>query len=632
MRSRRKALFFVILNVVVIAAYLFFNNPFNAENQMEEIKPPTLYELENFLITNNIDRVEIKEKSNIVDIYIIVSEEKNDITKVSVSYPDGYEEELTKQLLKIGSENEILIEVDIESSSLMSTLISFLPILIFVGFLIYLFNKMSPGGIAKKLGSGRAKEIDKKQINVTFDDVAGMDEVIEELEEIKDFLRNRKKFKKLGAKIPKGVLLFGPPGTGKTLVAKAVAGESNATFYSISGSDFVEMFVGVGAARVRDLFEQAKTNAPSIIFIDELDAIGRHRGTGIGGGNDEREQTLNQILVEMDGFDTKDNVIVIAATNRPDILDPALIRPGRFDRQVPVPPPEINGREAILRVHSKGKPLHKDVDFSVIARQTPGFTGADLANIINEAAILSVRNNLSEINMKMLEAAIERVMAGPERKGSVFTREEKELIANHETGHALVGYVLSGADSVHKISIMRRGKALGYTIALPDKDRVIIKKSELLDQIAMLLGGRAAEEFIYGEPTTGASNDIEEATKLALSMVTEYGMGSNALGHVKYGKPENEPFLGRDIAESNHNSEAVKALIDKEKKEIINNAYDEARKIISRFESVFKNMVEILLEKESVKTSEIEEIFGSKIKRSLARRKGSLELTFVDNS
>ena len=434
------------------------------------------------------------------------------------------------------------------------------------------------GSRVMNFGKSRAKLITKDTPKTTFADVAGADEAIEELQEIKEFLQNPAKFQAIGAKIPKGVLLYGPPGTGKTLLARAVAGEAGVPFYSISGSDFVEMFVGVGASRVRDLFEQAKANAPSIVFVDEIDAVGRHRGAGLGGGHDEREQTLNQMLVELDGFDTKGGVIVIAATNRPDILDPALLRPGRFDRQIVVAQPDLTGRKGILKVHARGKPIAPDADLDIIARRTPGFTGADLANVINEAALLTARHNGKQINMAALEEAIDRVMTGPERKSVLLSEKERKLIAYHEGGHALVGHAMANADPVHKVTIIPRGRALGYTMALPTEDKFLTTRAEMQDQLAMLLGGRTAEEIdLLHEPTTGASSDIAMATKIARSMVTEYGMSERLLARGSFGSGDAEPFLGMDRSHSRDYSEEIASAIDEEIKRMIEAAHDERR-------------------------------------------------------
>jgi cell division protease FtsH len=481
---------------------------------------------------------------------------------------------------------------------------------VMVGFLIFLMVQMQGGGNrVMSFGKARAKQVTKDQPKVTFKDVAGLDEAVEELEEIKDFLASPQKFRAMGAKIPKGVLLYGPPGTGKTLLARAVAGEAGVPFFSISGSDFVEMFVGVGASRVRDLFEQAKAAAPAIVFIDEIDAVGRHRGAGLGGGHDEREQTLNQLLVEMDGFDVKTGVILVAATNRPDILDPALLRPGRFDRQVVIDRPDLKGRLAILDVHARGKPLSKDVELEVLARQTPGFTGADLANLINEAALLAARHNLQEVGMTELEESIERVIAGPERRSRLLSDEEKLVTAYHETGHALVGHVLPKADPIHKVTIIPRGRSLGHTQALPTEDRYMMRRSELVNQLAMLLGGRTAEELIFADPTTGAANDIDKATQIARQMVMEYGM-SDRLGPMQYGRPDGEVFLGRDYVRQQDYSDEVASLIDEEVRKLITAAHEEARQILTIHREALDRMANVLLEKESLDAKEIAEIFA----------------------
>jgi cell division protease FtsH len=487
-------------------------------------------------------------------------------------------------------------------------------ILIAVFFFLMLAQMQGGGSRVMNFGKSRAKLITKDTPKTTFADVAGADEAIEELQEIKEFLQNPAKFQAIGAKIPKGVLLYGPPGTGKTLLARAVAGEAGVPFYSISGSDFVEMFVGVGASRVRDLFEQAKSNAPAIVFVDEIDAVGRHRGAGLGGGHDEREQTLNQMLVELDGFDTKGGVIVIAATNRPDILDPALLRPGRFDRQIVVAQPDLAGRRGILKVHARGKPIAPDADLDVIARRTPGFTGADLANVINEAALLTARNNGKQISMASLEEAIDRVMAGPERKSVLLSESERKLIAYHEGGHALVGHAMAHADPVHKVTIIPRGRALGYTQALPTEDKFLVTRAEMQDQLAMLLGGRTAEELIFHEPTSGAANDIEKATQIARSMVTEYGM-SERLGARKFGSGDGEPFLGRDMSHSRDYSEEIASAIDEEIKRMIEAAHDEAWEVLVEYRDVLDALVLRLLDKETVARKEVLEIFAPVQKR-----------------
>jgi cell division protease FtsH len=456
-------------------------------------------------------------------------------------------------------------------------------------------------------GKSKARQVTKDMPKVTFADVAGVDEAVEELREVKEFLENPAKFQALGAKIPKGVLLYGPPGSGKTLLARAVAGEAGVPFFSISGSDFVEMFVGVGAARVRDLFEQAKANSPCIIFMDEIDAVGRQRGAGLGGGHDEREQTLNQLLVEMDGFDVKSGVILIAATNRPDILDPALLRPGRFDRQIVVDRPDLEGRKAILAVHIKGKPLARGVDVDVLARRTPGFTGADLANMVNEAALLSARHSKKSIDMIEMEEAIDRVVAGPEKKTRLISDREKEIIAYHECGHALVANTLPNADPVHKISIIPRGQSLGYTLTLPIEDKYLITRSELVDELAMLLGGRVAEEMVFGEITTGDQNDIERATKIARQMVMEYGM-SEKLGPVTLGHKQEQVFLGRDfVAEPNY-SDQVAFEIDQEVHRLVGEAHSEAQRILKEQRERLDVIAKILVDKETIDKEDLENL------------------------
>jgi cell division protease FtsH len=488
-------------------------------------------------------------------------------------------------------------------------LVQLLPVLLIVGAFIFLFSSMQGGGNrVMQFGKAKARQVPKDAPKVTFADVAGADEAVEELQEIKDFLESPAKFQAIGAKIPKGVLLFGPPGTGKTLLARAVAGEAGVPFFSISGSDFVEMFVGVGASRVRDLFEQAKQNSPAIIFVDEIDAVGRHRGAGMGGGHDEREQTLNQLLVEMDGFDVKSGVILIAATNRPDILDPALLRPGRFDRQIVVDRPDLQGRKAILNVHAKGKPLAKDVDLEILARRTPGFTGADLGNLMNEAALLTARHGKKTVDMGAMEEAIDRVIAGPERKSRVMSEKEKRVIAYHEGGHALVGHVLPNADPVHKVSIIARGRALGWTLSLPLEDKHLQTRSELRDELAVLLAGRTAEELVFGDPTTGAQNDIERATQIARAMVTEFGM-TDALGPQQLGTRHNEPFLGRDMGGSRDYSDEVAARVDAEVRVLIDHAHDEARQILRQHRQVLDRLADALCEKETLGPDELAEVF-----------------------
>jgi len=542
------------------------------------------------------------------------------------SYVEGFETQLTDTLRATDTE----WDVDDEPAGFWELLIGFLPWLFLLGFMVFIFMQMQGGGNrVMQFGKSRAKVVGKEQPKVTFDDVAGLQEAKEELEEIKDFLASPDRYRQMGAKIPKGVLLFGPPGTGKTLLARAVAGEAGVPFMSISGSDFVEMFVGVGAARVRDLFEQAKQTAPAIIFIDEIDAVGRHRGAGLGGGHDEREQTLNQLLVELDGFEGNTGVIVMAATNRPDILDPALLRPGRFDRQITVDAPDVEGREAILGVHSRGKPLGDDIDLAVLARRTPGFTGADLANLINEAALLTARKRNTQITMVELEEAIDRVIAGPERKTRILSDDERKTIAYHETGHALVGYALPNSDPVHKITIVSRGRSLGHTLALPTHDKYLSKRSELVDRLAMLLGGRTAEELIFADPSTGAADDIEKATTIARRMVMEYGM-SDELGPMQYGRPNGEVFLGRDYSRQQDYSDEVAAFIDAEVRKMITAAHEEARTILEHHSDSLERMVSTLLEKETVDRNEVAEIFSDVPKWEHAFD-GSLRIKYPDD-
>ncbi|NEA34463.1 ATP-dependent zinc metalloprotease FtsH [Streptomyces sp. SID13031] len=545
--------------------------------------------------------------------------EKTDGTKVRAHWVDGQANSLGGDLQTL-FQNGKIEKYDVENpkpsfiGQVFSTLIPFL--LIAVVF-IFLMNSMQGGGSrVMSFAKSKAKLVTKDTPKTTFADVAGADEAIEELSEIKEFLQEPGKFQAVGAKIPKGVLLYGQPGTGKTLLARAVAGEAGVPFYSISGSDFVEMFVGVGASRVRDLFETAKTNAPAIIFIDEIDAVGRHRGAGLGGGHDEREQTLNQLLVEMDGFDVRGGVILIAATNRPDVLDPALLRPGRFDRQIAVDAPDLPGREQILKVHSRGKPMADNADLRAVARRTPGFTGADLANVLNEAALLTARLNKQQIDKFALDEAIDRVIAGPQRRTRLMSDKEKVLTAYHEGGHALVAASLPHSDPVHKVTILPRGRALGYTMVLPDEDKYSTTRSEMLDKLAYMLGGRAAEEMVFHDPTTGASNDIEKATALARAMVTQYGM-TERLGAIQYGQDSGEPFLGRDLGSQRNYSEEIAAAVDEEVGKLILNAHQEAFDILAENRAVLDALVEELLEKETLDKAEIARVFEPIQKREL---------------
>ncbi|HEX4901218.1 MAG TPA: ATP-dependent zinc metalloprotease FtsH [Acidimicrobiales bacterium] len=596
-KLRRPTLLYVALALV---AALVASSFLRSGSDPEDL---TLNEYRALVADGEVETATIKDRSHAVE------GELRDGTEYAVSYPSEFADELTIELAE--AEPAIDIETDQQQESVwVSLLFSILPLLLLFGLFLFFLNAMQGGGSrVMQFGKAKAKQWNKDQPKVTFDDVAGCDEAVEELQEIKEFLQNPAKFQAIGAKIPKGVLLVGPPGTGKTLLARAVAGEAGAPFFSISGSDFVEMFVGVGASRVRDLFEQAKAQAPAIVFVDEIDAVGRHRGAGMGGGHDEREQTLNQLLVEMDGFDVKSGVILIAATNRPDILDPALLRPGRFDRQIVVDRPDLEGRKAILNVHAKGKPLAKDVDLDVLARRTPGFTGADLANLMNEAALLTARHGLKTIGMKQMEEAIDRVIAGPERKSRVMSDKEKKVIAYHEGGHALVGHVLPNTDPIHKVSIIARGRALGWTLALPTEDKHMRTRSELRDELAMLLGGRTAEELVFGDPTTGAQNDIERATQIARAMVTEYGM-TDALGPQQLGYRNGEPFLGRDMGASRDYSDEVASRVDAEVRKLIDEAHDEARQILRQHRKVLDRLADTLIEHETIGTDELDELFA----------------------
>ncbi|MGK5449730.1 ATP-dependent zinc metalloprotease FtsH [Streptomyces radiopugnans] len=538
--------------------------------------------------------------------------------KIKASYIGDQGVDLAKQLQSKYQDGQIKDGYTVspqKQNPFLGMLLSLLPFVLIVIVFLFLMNQMQGGGSrVMNFGKSKAKLITKDTPKTTFADVAGSDEAVEELHEIKEFLQEPAKFQAVGAKIPKGVLLYGPPGTGKTLLARAVAGEAGVPFYSISGSDFVEMFVGVGASRVRDLFEQAKANAPAIVFVDEIDAVGRHRGAGMGGGHDEREQTLNQLLVEMDGFDVKGGVILIAATNRPDILDPALLRPGRFDRQIAVDRPDMQGRLEILKVHAKGKPMEPDVDLSAVARRTPGFTGADLSNVLNEAALLTARSDKKLIDNHFLDEAIDRVVAGPQKRTRIMSDKEKKITAYHEGGHALVAAASPNSDPVHKITILSRGRALGYTMVLPDEDKYSTTRNEMLDQLAYMLGGRAAEELVFHDPTTGAANDIEKATATARAMVTQYGM-TERLGAIKFGSDNSEPFLGKEMGHQRDYSEEVAGLVDEEVKKLIETAHNEAWEILVENRDVLDNLVLALLEKETLGKEEIAEIFRPIVKR-----------------
>ena len=554
----------------------------------------------------NNERMELDLKTGVT--YSSSADGVQEASKVFAYYVDARGPQIVALLDKYPPTKGFTDQID-QPSWFGTLLVNVLPVLLLIVLFWFLMGQMQGGGNrVMQFGKSRAKLATKDMPKVTFQDVAGCDEAVEELHEIKEFLQEPAKFLAVGAKIPKGVLLYGPPGTGKTLLARAVAGEAGVPFYSISGSDFVEMFVGVGASRVRDLFEQAKANAPAIVFVDEIDAVGRHRGAGLGGGHDEREQTLNQLLVEMDGFDVKTNVILIAATNRPDILDPALLRPGRFDRQIAVEAPDMIGRHRILQVHAKGKPMAPTVDLLAVARRTPGFTGADLANVLNEAALLTARGNQQFIDDKALDEAIDRVIAGPQRRTRLMSAKERKITAYHEGGHALAAAALHHTDPVTKVTILPRGRALGYTMVLPQDDKYSTTRNEILDQLVYALGGRVAEEVIFHDPTTGAANDIEKATAMARKMVTEYGM-SERVGAVKLGQSQGEVFLGRDYGHQRDYSESVAGVIDEEVRALIDNAHDEAWAIITENRDILDALVLELLEKETLNAAQLAAIF-----------------------
>jgi cell division protease FtsH len=596
-RLRRPTVIYIAIGVV--AAFLAASF-LRGGSETEELD---LTRFRALVADGEVETATIKDRSHEVE------GELRDGTAYEVSFPAEFADELTTELAEASP--AIDIETDQQQESIwVSLLFSLLPLLILFGLFLFVINAMQGGGSrVMQFGKAKAKQFSKDEPKVTFDDVAGADEAVEELQEIKEFLQNPAKFAAIGAKIPKGVLLVGPPGTGKTLLARAVAGEAGAPFFSISGSDFVEMFVGVGASRVRDLFNQAKEQAPAIVFVDEIDAVGRHRGAGMGGGHDEREQTLNQLLVEMDGFDGHTGVILIAATNRPDILDPALLRPGRFDRQIVVDRPDLEGRRAILDVHAKGKPLASDVDNTVIARRTPGFTGADLANLMNEAALMAARGSSEHIDMRTVEAAIDRVLAGPERKTRVMSEQERKVTAYHEAGHALVGHVLEHCDPIHKVSIVARGRALGWTLALPTEDRYTHTRSELVDRLAMLLGGRTAEEVVFGDITTGAADDIEKATEIARAMVTTYGM-SDSVGPLALGAKQGEIFLGKEYGHEANYSDNVAAVIDAEIRQLVSAAHRRAEAILTTYRSTLDLLAGEMLEQETLDEADLDRIFG----------------------
>ena len=600
-----KSAAFPILIVVVLA---FFVQRLISPNQPERV--PTYPEFLAQVEAGDVKRITLNTKDNTLDVELAApagAEQPH-------TYETGYLPNTEQNLINTLRAERIPFEIKgTGGGGWVSILTYVLPFVIFLLFWLFIINQMQGGGSkVMSFGKSRAKRMSVDSPKITFRDVAGVDEAVEELHEIKEFLENPKKFQALGARIPKGVLLYGPPGTGKTLLARAVAGEAGVPFFSISGSDFVEMFVGVGASRVRDLFEQAKQNSPCIIFMDEIDAVGRHRGAGMGGGHDEREQTLNELLVEMDGFEMKDNIILIAATNRPDILDPALLRPGRFDRQIVVDRPDRKGRAHILAVHTRGKPLSKQIDLDNLAAQTPGFTGADLSNLVNEAALLAARQGLREIDHLQLEEGIMRVIAGPEKKTRVMSEKERRITAFHEMGHALVAHFLEFTDPVHKISVISRGQALGYTISLPTEDKFLTTRAELSDTMAMTLGGRAAEEIVFQEITTGASNDLEKVTATAKQMVMRFGM-SEKLGPRVFGHDHGQPFLGREFSSEPDYSDDIAREIDGEIRRVVEEAHQVAREILANHRDQLDYTSEILLRRETIEREEFIALLAGKL-------------------
>lgn len=597
----QSSLFYLLL---MVGLFLLVSTFLPKSRSPQEVPLYTLIEQARL---NQIDTIR-QEGENLVGV-------KDGKALIKASFLGGTTELVTMLKEEGITVGEAGIKIDVKPSSFNwgGLFLNFLPLILFGALLFFLFRSARGANTqAFNFGRSRARLVTGSKPTVTFADVAGVDEAKQELQEVVEFLKSPQRFQALGARIPRGILLVGPPGSGKTLLARAIAGEAGVPFFSISGSEFVEMFVGVGAARVRDLFEQAKRNAPCIIFVDEIDAVGRHRGAGLGGGHDEREQTLNQILVEMDGFDTNTNVIVLSATNRPDILDPALLRPGRFDRHVIIDQPDINGRKAILQVHAKGKPLSEDVNLETIAKQTPGFSGADLANLINEAAILAARRNRKNVGLKELEDAIDRVIAGPEKKSRLISPKEKEIIAYHEAGHALVAKMLPNADPVHKISIVARGMMGGWTRFLPTEDRHLWTRSQFEDRLAVSLAGRVAEEVAFNEVTTGAQNDLEQATRLARKMVTEYGMSHN-LGPRTFGRREELIFLGKEITEQRNYSEKIAEEIDKEVRDLIEQAYNTAKKIMTENKERLGLIAQSLITKETLEEAELDSLFKEPI-------------------
>lgn len=592
----------ILLGLLVFTGYSQFTN---IGKSFKEVETQTII---GAITAKQVDSALLLAQDQQIRVILKSGVKIADATRLQASYLANQETELVKILSENPPPNKWNVKVT-RQSLLVSLLFTIVPFILIAVIFFFLISRAQGGGRAFQFGRSRAKLNEKDKPQTKFSDVAGADEAIEELREIKDFLVDPAKYQKLGAKIPKGVLLYGPPGTGKTLLARAVAGEANVPFFSISGSDFVEMFVGVGAARVRDMFAQAKASAPAIVFVDEIDAVGRHRGAGLGGGHDEREQTLNQLLVEMDGFEANGSVIMIAATNRPDILDPALLRPGRFDRQIPVERPDLKGREAILKIHARNKPLAEDVDLLNLARRTPGFTGADLANVVNEAALLTARKNLEKITNEALGESIDRVMAGPQKVSRLMNEKERLITAYHEGGHALVAHALPNTDPVQKITIMPRGRALGYTMVLPDEDKYSKSRNQMLDELAYTLGGRAAEELIFHDPTTGAANDIEKATSLSRAMVMEYGL-SERIGAIKLGSVTGEPFVGMSYGHQRDYSEEIAAIVDEEVRELIDTAHQEAYDILVVNRATLDKLVLELMEKETLEKDEVARVFA----------------------
>lgn len=601
LKGLRSPITWILLAIMVFWGYSQISN---AGKSFKEVETQTII---GAITAQQVDSALLLAQDQQIRVVLKSGVKISDSSRLQASYLANQETELVKILSENPPPNKWNVKVT-RQSLLVSLLFTIVPFILIAIIFFYLISRAQGGGRAFQFGRSRAKLNAKDKPQTKFSDVAGADEAIEELREIKDFLVDPAKYQKLGAKIPKGVLLYGPPGTGKTLLARAVAGEANVPFFSISGSDFVEMFVGVGAARVRDMFAQAKASAPAIVFVDEIDAVGRHRGAGMGGGHDEREQTLNQLLVEMDGFEANGSVIMIAATNRPDILDPALLRPGRFDRQIPIDRPDLKGREAILAIHAKNKPLADDVDLLSLARRTPGFTGADLANVVNEAALLTARKNLDTITNEALGESIDRVMAGPQKVSRLMNEKERLITAYHEGGHALVAHALPDTDPVQKITIMPRGRALGYTMVLPDEDKYSKSRNQMLDELAYTLGGRAAEELIFHDPTTGAANDIEKATTLSRAMVMEYGL-SERIGAIKLGSVTGEPFVGMSYGHQRDYSEEIAAIVDEEVRELIDNAHQEAYEILVENREILDNLVLELMEKETLEKEEVARVF-----------------------